>query len=311
MITSPVRLRLAAIVAFLAVAPVAFGSEQESEKFVFEGTEYASQRAFVESGRRCATVKSPMDIEADEAAFERDLAAQGTAQKVSGGTIRVYFHVLQAGEGISNGAVPQSMLDAQIAVLNQAFAPTGFTFNIAGVDRTTNPAWFRMSSDGQAETQAKSALREGTADDLNIYTADPSDDLLGWSTLPIDYAYSRVQDGVVVLYSSLPGGTASPYNEGDTLVHEVGHWMGLYHTFEGGCATPAKRTGDFVKDTPCERSPAYGCPQGRNSCTGTRYAGDDPVHNYMDYTDDRCMFEFTRKQAKRMNDQFSLYRAGR
>lgn len=282
----------------------------DAKPFTLEGKTYASQRHFIEAGKRCAVNPSEDELERMELDFEeRQLeAARTNAPMVTGGTIPVYFHVINKGTGISNGDIPQSMIDAQMTVLNEAYSKWGWKFNLVAVDRTTNATWY-TNCYGSSESAMKNALRQGTADDLNIYTCAPSGGILGYATFPSSYASSPKLDGVVLLYSSLPGGTASPYNLGDTATHEVGHWMGLYHTFQGGCAKNASTGGDQVSDTPAEKSAAYGCPTGRNSCT--TIAGNDPILNFMDYTDDSCMIEFTTKQDERMDSMFTTYRYGK
>ena len=254
---------------------------------------------------RCST---PELSATEMAAIETRLAGRnpmnhGGTINVTGAVISVYVHVINNGTTEALGNVPDSQITSQINVLNAAYAPWGYSFNLVSIDRTTNAAWYTCGG-GTCETQMKNALRQGTADDLNIYTNNMGGGLLGWATFPSSYASSPAMDGVVILYSSVPGGTAAPYNLGDTATHEVGHWMGLYHTFQGGCSGK----GDYVSDTPPEKSSAFGCPVGRDTC---RNGGLDPIENFMDYTDDSCMDRFSAGQDTRMDSMFTTYRFGK
>lgn len=253
---------------------------------------------------RCST-KDLSDTEKSKVEQDVKNAGGATFANVTGGTVNVYFHVINQGSGIANGDIPDSQVTAQMNVLNDAFAPWGWTFNRVTTTRTTNSTWYNSCDSSSVESAMKSALRQGTADDLNIYSCNPGSGYLGWATFPSSYQSNPSDDGVVILYSSVPGGSAAPYNLGDTATHEVGHWMGLYHTFQGGCS---KKNNDLVSDTPGERSPAYGCPVGRDTCRG---GGPDPIENFMDYTDDDCMFEFTAGQDTRMDQLFTTYRFGK
>jgi hypothetical protein len=263
-------------------------------------------------GAKDANELTETQVRANEAALSRALAAKGLSKNARGqavesgstaaafatATIPVYFHVITDG---TNGKVTSSQINQQITVLNNAYASSGFAFSLAGTDTTVNSRWYTgLKSGSKAEKDMKKALRKGDMGDLNIYTARLGGSLLGWATFP-KTAYDTY-DGVVVLDQSLPGGNAAPYNLGDTATHEVGHWMNLYHTFQGGCTG----SGDAVSDTPAEASAAFGCPTGRDTCTAP---GTDPIKNFMDYTDDSCMNTFSVGQATRMQNAYVAYRS--
>ncbi|MCY1017830.1 zinc metalloprotease [Pyxidicoccus sp. MSG2] len=244
--------------------------------------------------------QSVAEIEARFEAIKARQAMKGNVQAMAV-NIPVYFHVIRSATGA--GGVTATQINNQISVLNAAYGSAGFTFTLAGTDTTNNGTWYTCTG-GSCETQMKNALRKGTADDLNFYTNNMGGGLLGWATFPWSYASAPKMDGVVVLQTSLPGGTATNYNQGDTGTHEVGHWMGLYHTFQGGCASP----GDSVSDTAPEASPASGCPSGRDTCSG---GGVDPITNFMDYSYDSCMNNFSAGQNSRMNSMWTSYRLGK
>ena len=219
--------------------------------------------------------------------------------------VRTWIHVIREDLTVTGGNIPRAWIDDQIDVMNAGFggdtggADTGFAFELAGVTRTTNADWFHMHSQGQ-DRKMKLALKRGGLRTLNIYTVDHRT-LLGYAWLAQDAEKVGVLDGVVVHYQSLPGGNFEIYSEGDTAVHEVGHWINLFHTFDGGC-----NRGDQVDDTAPEASPAFFCPEGRDTCAD---AGLDPITNFMDYTQDNCMFEFSEGQAVRMQQAWAAYRA--
>lgn len=225
---------------------------------------------------------------------------QGLGDAKPGAVIDVHVHIIRKDGGI--GDVADSAVDDQLRILNTAFHSTGFSFRLASVERTTSNAWFAMAPGSAAEKQAKFALRKGDARALNLYTAEPGFGMVGYATFPVDYKAAPNLDGVVMLHSAMPGGASAPYNLGDQTVHQVGHWLGLYHTYQVACGDH----GDFVNDTPATNAPAFGCPVGRDTC------GDDdsmdPVRNFMDATDDMCMNTFTAGQRQRIDRQFTAFR---
>jgi hypothetical protein len=277
-------------------------------------------RVLAESGR-CGT---PEPQKSDSFAQQRALSIYNSRRVAASEiVVPVCFHVLTSTNG--SGNLENAQLQAQLDALNQAYTSTSccdtsknwctdecsvntdISFAMAGVDddgnivagvtysdvsnsaacvtRTVNNNW----ASGSGEFSMKSALRKGDASVLNAYFVNFSNGVLGYATYP--WKYSNIYDGVVIHYRSVPGGGLTAFNEGDTMVHEVGHWMGLLHTFQGGCSKS-----DGVEDTAPESGPNHGCfsPGTRDTCIGD---GPDPVFNFMDYSDDICMDEFTDGQT--------------
>lgn len=295
-----------------------------------DGVVFESHKDFIDAGRKCNTRHvDDLEMEKIDRRVAANRAATGGGQGGGGGastngarlypdasiTIPVYFHVVHKVDGTGN--ISDAWLDNQINAMNEHFggqdgpvyrtaaANTSFRFAKAGTTRTANDSWYAAGPGSAAEAAMKNALRVGTADDLNFYT-NSGGGYLGWATFPSDYSSKPKMDGVVCYWASLPGSNYVPYNEGDTGTHEVGHWLGLYHTFQGGCSG----SGDGVSDTPAERSATYGCPTA-NQDTCKRNAGLDPYENFMDYTDDPCMYKFSAGQADRSDTMWSTYRANK
>lgn len=129
--------------------------------------------------------------------------------------------------------VPDKQIQSQITTLNADYKGSGYAFHLASTSRTLNADWFNNAGPGTSQQSAmKQQLRKGDATALNVYTVGfttgPDAGLLGYATFPYSYASDPSDDGVVVLYSSLPGGTSSNYNLGRTLTHEIGREYQCY-----------------------------------------------------------------------------------
>jgi Pregnancy-associated plasma protein-A. len=287
----------------------------QQEKVLEQGVGSSNNQVDKTIGNPCAMppVNEAKRQEVEEALKrfrQDDLEASGIPGSV---TIQVYFHVINRGPGLANGDVPEYVLDNQIAVLNNSFsgmtggANTSFRFvKACAAIRIYKPEWFQMTSDSIQEREAKSQLRRGGANALNFYTVNNS---YGWARFPWDYASNPCLDGVAVPFTMLPGGSSAPFNEGDIGTHEVGHWLGLWHTFQetedGSECWPIN---DKVDDTPAHKNFIGGCPTGQDTCPNL--PGLDPIHNFMQNASDACKYQFTNGQSAQMDNMYAYRQSG-
>jgi hypothetical protein len=217
-------------------------------------------------------------------------------------TIPIAFHVIRYESGAAD--VTNQQITDQIDVLNDAFSITNFRFSLHSINRINNTKWATVkyvSTPTETEKELKKELAINPSKILNFYTADTK--VLGWARFPWDYDEDSYLHGTIIGYSTLPGGDRYPYNQGHTATHEIGHYFGLWHTFQGGCTG-----GDDVADTPAQAngSNKYDCNENLDTCPED--PGNDPVHNFMNYTDDYCIDNFTQDQSDRMDLQVSIYK---
>lgn len=253
-------------------------------------------------------------------------------------TIPVVFHILYATPAQN---IPDARIFEQLDVMNKDFSRTNLDASntrsmFQGVAVNTQIQFcLAQRTPGGAATTGIVRVSYTGAFPNNPHTISPEWDhtrylniyigsiggLLGYATFPPG---SPGNDHVVAEVTAVGGpnvpGTFTPYHLGRTVTHEVGHWLNLHHTFNGGCAgTTANNcglAGDFICDTPPTANPAFGCPSNNpNSCTETTpfpppYSANmvDMFENYMDYTDDGCMNMFSSGQSTRMNDAITQLR---
>ncbi|KAK4054675.1 hypothetical protein OIO90_003487 [Microbotryomycetes sp. JL221] len=228
--------------------------------------------------------------------------------------VPVYWHVIRKDTSVSGGNVPDSAITSSINELNTRYSSSGFNFVLQSTDRTTNQNWFDYAGPQTSQNTAmKRSLRRGGVESLNIYsvgfTSISQQGLLGFAAFPQNAPSNLVEDGIVFLHTTVPGGSiGSNYNQGKVLSHEAGHWLGLYHTFQNSVsgASGCVADGDFVSDTNKEADATFGCPASRDSCPND--AGNDNIANIMNYTYDYCKGQVTAGQTARMVALCERYR---
>ncbi|KAF8643167.1 hypothetical protein AX16_009209 [Volvariella volvacea WC 439] len=219
--------------------------------------------------------------------------------------VDVYWNIIATNRTREGGWIPHEILQEQMRAVNEDLAVAGFRLNHVRTRRIMNSKWFNAGVNGSGFDDPNwhefaSRFREGGPETLNIYTIPLyPDGLMGIGTPGAFYEEFQYLDGILLNPVILPGGPIPGYGKGKTFTHEVGHWLGLWHTFNNGCDEP----GDYVDDTAPQAGPTEECNNFQASC------GIAPtINNYMDYIPDACRLVFTPGQIARMQEQTRAYR---
>ena len=266
--------------------------------------DYIQSPFFQEHGMRCGSDRLPqfesLGTTSDCSSSNTNPASEYNPGGGQSYNVNVVFHILRRNNGL--GEVSDALIASQINVLNADFAGSGISFTLAGTTRSNKNPWYNDSGNYY------SSLSWDVTKYLNIYTNQAGGNL-GYAYVPSGGGVVGSSFDRVVLYWQAVGTNAPigpPYNQGRTATHEVGHYLGLYHTFQGGCATASApgcyTSGDLICETNSESSSFFGCGN-RTTC-----GSPDPTDNYMDYTDDLCMNNFTSEQVNRMRCTLDNFR---
>ena len=241
--------------------------------------------------------------------FTRQVIANPVQYRLVNGVVEipVVFNVLYRTTAQN---VSEAQLQSQIDVLNEDFAATNADYNLTQtynsvksgniavrfvLDQvirrsTTKTSW---STNDAMKKAGQGIAPTSPTTKLNIWVCNMGGGILGYAQFP---GGNSATDGVVLDDNATgrTGTAAAPFHKGRTATHEVGHWMNLRHIWgDASCGT------DQVGDTPTHNTANYGCPAAghKSTCSGTP---EEMTMNYMDYTDDACMYMFSLGQEARM-----------